>query len=269
VTIHSMLTVGPLSISLQTAASVLAPVAGLVVLWLVASARRLESGLALDGALGALVIGLALDHLPPVLAAAHLRPIAVAIPLELVRELGPRVAAVAAVLCYLGILRLCRRPAGQYGDALAPSLAVASALLWVAAAFSGEYAGVPAASFLALPLPDRFGLVTARVPIQPVMAGACLLAGLLSLLLARWLRPGLSLCLYAALSSSLMALLDNYLAGSPLFWGAVPVSVVADGVLALAWLLGCAGLALSARQGKPVPDMGSGLASNSEAQGRP
>jgi hypothetical protein len=120
-------------------------------------------------------------------------------------------------------------------------------VLWVGAAFSGQYAGTPVNSAWAIPLPDQYGVLASRVPVQPAMAVAHLLLGMLAYLLARSLRPGLSLCLWASAIASLAAVLGNFATSTTVVLGALPRPVMADAAVAFFWLL--AGACLLLRRG--------------------
>jgi len=251
--------IGPLTLSAYSLSVALAVAAGLTVLWWRCRSWKLDDGLALDAALGGLLLGV---------IAARAETILTALEYFLERPslafclgqggLGARTLLVALVLTYALVVIRSGRPWRRYLSALTPALAVAAALLWTGALFWGGFAGRVDSSWAALALPDQYGVVAPRLPLAAVM-------GLANALLAAWsltgleriLPAGVSLTCWGAATSALTAFLGNFRHQLPEAAGLLPSGVVADALLVLAWML--AGVYLYAHSGtRAAPATGEG-----------
>jgi prolipoprotein diacylglyceryltransferase len=272
---------GPLTVSVYTASVILAGLLGLLALWLLSRSYNIDGGLALDAALVAILIGIAAGRAEVIwtnLDYFRERP---ALLLDLQQGgLGQRSLTVTAVAAYIAIVASRRGQWRSYLNAIAPALALAAAIAWAGAGLSGQAAGAPWQGHWALALPDKYGTVAPRLPLQFIMAGAHLTLAILVLLLNRVgahssapLAPGLGLFLWGAATSALSALLSNFSAEAALFIGVIPRPVAADIALTVAWLVAAFVLprpteGIAQPEPTPSPDE-KGVGAHSSAPGSP
>lgn len=240
------LVLGPLSLSTHTVAVALALVAGLAALWLVARHQGLDAGFAIDAALGALLFAVIAARAEVVLANLEYFAERPELILSLSRGgLGHRSLVAVGVAGYLLGTSGDRGRWRHYAGALAPALALASAVLWAAAALTGQAAGAPVNSPVAMALPDAYGLVAPRLPLQLLMAATHLLLAAPAVAGLSRLPAGLSLPLWGAVSAAMAAVLANFRAEIVLLPGGLPRPLVADATVAFTWLLLAAALLLT------------------------
>lgn len=248
------ISIGPLTLSAYTISVALGVGAGLaVLLW---SCRRwsLDEELAIDALLGGMLLGIVAARAGTVLTALDYfleRP-SLAFCLRQ-GGLGARTLLAVLVCTYALVTIRSGRPWRDYLAALTPALATAAAVLWLGALFWGGFAGRVDSGWVTLALPDEYGVVAPRLPIQAVMAAAHALIALWSLSgLDRTLPRGASLAYWGASTSALTALLGNFRHQESVAEGLFPGSIVADAALTLVWLV--AGVYLYSRRVGP-PDV--------------
>ena len=231
--------IGPLRICVHSAGIALSMAAGLALLWLLARRRGLDPGAAMDAAFVGLMLGLVAGRAEVILMSLDYfgeRPSSILDPRQ--GGFGFRSAAVVGIVSYLALVPRNRHHWLAYGDALVPALGVSAAIAWCTALLTGQAAGAPAEGPWALPLPDEYGLVVSRYPLQPMLALANLaLAAFAAHRRSATLPPGTKLALWGTVTSALGAALGSFLAEPALVLGVLPRPVVADLCLALAWAL--------------------------------
>lgn len=231
--------VGPLTLSAYSLSVALAVGAGLALLWWTCRRWGLDDGLALDAVLGGLLLGVVAARAETILTALDYfleRP-SLAFCLRQ-GGLGARTLLVVLVLTYAVVMIRSGRPWRAYLSALTPAIAAAAALLWLGSLFWGGFAGRLDAGWAALPLPDPYGIVAPRLPLQALMALANAAVAVWALTgLERLLPAGVSLAFWGASTSALAALLGNFRHEPAAAVGIFPSAVVADAALALAWLV--------------------------------
>ena len=230
---------GPLNLSLQTAAVAGSILVGLVVLWLQCRTHGLDAGLAVDAALAGLLVGVVAGRLEVIVANLEYfreRPL---FAIDITQGgVGQRSLTLAAVAVYTAAVARRRYNWRAYLSVATPAAALAAALLWAAATFTGQAAGAPWHGPIAFELPDQYGLLAPRPPLQLGMAGLHLALAALSLVwLNRALPAGASLLAWGALAAAGSAVLGNLRAEAVLFIGVLPRPVAADMALAVVWLL--------------------------------
>ena len=229
---------GPLTISVYTVSVFLAGLLGFFTLWLLSKSYRVDDGLALDAALVAILLGIIAGRAEVILTNLDYfreRPTLLLDPQQ--GGLGQRSLAVSAVAAYIAIVVPRRSDWRSYLNALTPAIALAASIVWVGAGLNGQAAAAPWQGPWALSLPDKYGIVAPRLPLQFIMAGTHLALAVLLLLLNRALTPGLSLCFWGAVTSALSALLSNFRAEAVLLIGVIPRPVAADVALTVGWLI--------------------------------
>ncbi|NPV09135.1 MAG: hypothetical protein HPY83_14365 [Anaerolineae bacterium] len=235
---HSV-ALGPLSLSSYSLSVAVALAGGLGMLWRLARDRGLDAGLALDAALVGLLVGLLAARVETVLTNLEYFRERPALILSLGRGgFGFRSLTVVGVAAYSLVVRHRARRWQLYLSVLTPALALGAAALWAGALFWGGFAGVPWSGPGALALPDRYGIIVPRLPLQATMAVAHSGFAVAALtVLRRALPAGPCLSLWGASTSALAAFLANFRAEQALMLGLLPRSLVADLALSAAWLI--------------------------------
>ncbi|MHB0876598.1 MAG: prolipoprotein diacylglyceryl transferase family protein [Anaerolineae bacterium] len=232
---------------------VLAIAVGLSALVVVVRAYGIDPGLAVDAALLALLAGIVAGRAEVVVANLdYFRERSLAEVVDpRIGGLGQRSLTAVGLLAYLAVV--ARQPRWRhYAAAVAPAAGLASAVAWAGFAFTGAAAGTSADLPLLVALPDQYGVVAPRFPLQFIMAGGhVLLAVAAVLLLNRASRPGVGFCLWAAAAAALSALLDNYRMEAVYIAAGIPRALVADCGLALFWLLAAAAMLRLGRRPQP------------------
>lgn len=255
------ISVGPLTLSAYSLSVALAVGAGLTVLWWVCRQRGLDDGLAVDAVLGGLLLGVVAARAETILSALEYfleRP-SLAFCLRQ-GGLGGRTLLAVLVITYAVVTIRSGLPWRAYLSALTPAIAVAAALLWLGSLLWGGFAGRLDAGWAATSLPDAYGIVAPRLPLQAAMALAnALLAAWAIAGLERILPAGVSLAFWGASTSALAALLGNYRHEPAASVGLFPSAIVADAALALVWLaIGAFLYARAGRSPEPRADGGPG-----------
>jgi len=246
------ISIGPVTLTAYTVSVALALGTGLLVLWQTSRRRGLDGDLALDAALGGLLLGVIAGRAEVILTSLDYFRERPSLALS-VRQggLGWRSLVVASVITYLAVAWRSGKPWRQYASAMAPAAAIAAAILWGGALFWGGFAGQPSSGAMALALPDRYGVVVPRLPVQAFMALANLLLAVASFVFLDPLLPaGVTLPVWGASTSALAALLGNFRSDQNPTGGFMSSSVAVDLALALAWA--AFGIWLYSRPG-PVP----------------
>lgn len=246
----SSLLAGALEADAYTITVVATLAIGLAALWYVSRAYGLDAGFAIDAALAAALLGIIAGRIEVIVANLGYfreRPAATLADMRF-GGIGQRSFVAVAVLAFVCIVA-ARRPCWRhYAAALAPAVATASAVAWAGLAFVGLGAGVPIDVPFLVSLPDQYGIVAARLPLQFIMAGGHIaLAAATLLLLNRVLQPGVGLCIWGAATSALSAVLDSFRCEPVYLTAGVPRALVADAALAVAWLVAAMAIAVRGR----------------------
>ncbi len=232
------ISIGPLTLSPYSVSVALAIGAGLALLWWTCRRRGLDDGIAFDAVLGGLLLGVVAARAETILTALEYfleRPSLV----FCLRQggLGARTLLAVLVITYAVVTIRARLPWRSYLSALTPAIAAAAGVLWLGALFWGGFAGRLDSGWAALSLPDRYGIVAPRLPLQAVMALANAVIAIWAMAgLERLLPAGMSLALWGAATSALAAFLGNLRHEPAATVGPFPSPVVADAVLALVWV---------------------------------
>ena len=143
--------------------------------------------------------------------------------------LAIRGAFLAAVVA-LGIFAWARRISfWRLADAAGLGLAIGQAIGWVGANAAGANYGAVSDSLIAMELPNLYGIVEPRVPLQYAEMGlfALLFAGLLGLAFRR-ARTGVVFLAYGLIASTANLLLGFFRGDESLYIGALRVDQVFD-----------------------------------------
>ncbi len=154
----------------------------------------------------------------------------------------------AAVALYAGVRRLSF---WHLMDAAALGLAVGQAIGWAGALAQGANYGIVSDSRLAVELPDLYGLVAPRFPLQYVeilLYAAVFL--MLVALAAPHRSPGTLFCAYLIVVSLANALLGFQRGDETAYWGALRVDQIVDA----GWV--CIGMAAWIGRGWTTPPVG-------------
>ncbi len=165
--------------------------------------------------------------------------------------LAVRGGVLLGLLALLLFARVRRISAGYLLDAAALGLAIGQAIGWAGALVQGAYYGIPSDSQFAVELPDVYGLVELRFPVQQVeIALYAVLFVWLLVLAAQRRRTGTLVLTYLIVSSLANVAIGFQRGDDTAYWGTWRVDQVIDlaaGLIAIGgllwqWIVGRAGV---------------------------
>ena len=163
--------------------------------------------------------------------------------------LGIRGGLVLGLVLAAGYTRWRKLSFGHLADAAAIGLSIGQAIGWIGALVQGANYGIVSDSQIAIELPNLYGLVEPRFPLQHVeIALFAILFAALLVLSSQRRRPGFMFLAYLLIASLTNALLGFQRGDETAYVGAVRVDQIVDLALGVFALVGLAWQWITARR---------------------